>query len=211
MTVGSGDGEPRIPSPEPRAWDDMVLVGRIARPQGLRGHVFVNPETDFVDERFVAGAVLWTNSERGVEALTLAAARLQNGRPVVAFEGVTSIEAVERLVGRELRVPADSLPQLDRGTYYHHQLVGCEVEATTGERVGTVARVDGGIGGTLLTITGPRGEVLVPFATDICVDVDVEQRRIRIEAPPGLLELNESGPPRVGPHRRERPPRRPST
>ena len=204
MTAGSGDGEARIQSPESRAWDDLVLVGRIARPHGIRGHVFVNPETDFVDERFVAGAVFYTSTERGVEPLTLAAARLQNGRPVVAFEGVTSIEAVEPLVGRELRVPEDSLPQLDRGTYYHHQLVGCEVEATSGERVGTVARVDGGIGGTLLTIAGPRGEVLVPFATDICVDVDVEQRRIRIEAPPGLLELNESGPPKGGAHRGER-------
>jgi 16S rRNA processing protein RimM len=164
--------------------------------------VFVNPETDFADERFVAGAVLWTSSAHGVEALTLAASRLQNGRPVVAFEGVTSIEAVEPLVGRELRVPEDSLPQLERGTYYHHQLVGCEVEATGGERVGIVARVDGGIGGTLLTIAGPRGEVLVPFAADICVDVDVERRRIRIEAPDGLLELNEPGPAKGGSHRR---------
>ena len=34
----------------------MVLVGRVARPHGLRGHVVVNPETDFVDERFPAGA-----------------------------------------------------------------------------------------------------------------------------------------------------------
>ena len=33
-------------------WDDMVLVGRVARPHGLRGQVIVNPETDFVEERF---------------------------------------------------------------------------------------------------------------------------------------------------------------
>ena len=36
-------------------WDDMVLVGRIARPHGLRGQVVVNPETDFVEERFAGG------------------------------------------------------------------------------------------------------------------------------------------------------------
>ena len=40
-------------------WDDMVLVGRIARPHGVRGQVIVSPETDFVDERFVSGATMW--------------------------------------------------------------------------------------------------------------------------------------------------------
>ena len=33
----------------------MALVGRIARPHGLRGQVVVNPETDFVEERFRRG------------------------------------------------------------------------------------------------------------------------------------------------------------
>ena len=36
-------------------WDDMALVGRIARPHGIRGQVIVNPETDFPEERFRAG------------------------------------------------------------------------------------------------------------------------------------------------------------
>ena len=43
----------------------MVLVGRVARPHGLRGHVVVNPETDFVEERFRPGATLWTRSAGG--------------------------------------------------------------------------------------------------------------------------------------------------
>ena len=48
-------------------WDDLVLVGRIARPHGLKGHVLVNPETDFAEERFVEGATLWTRSSVGDE------------------------------------------------------------------------------------------------------------------------------------------------
>jgi ribosomal 30S subunit maturation factor RimM len=57
--------------------------------------------------------------------------------------------------------------------------------------VGQVVRVDGGAAGSLLTIDGERGEVLIPLAAQICVDVDVEAKRIRIEPPEGLLELNE--------------------
>lgn len=174
-------------------WDDMVLVGRIARPHGVRGQVIVNPETDFVDDRFVSGATMWVRSGQGEEALTIASARVQNGRPVIGFDGFASIEDVERLAGLELRVPEDSLQALGESTYYQHQLVGCAVETVDGLRVGEVSRVDGGAGGSLLTVRGTRGEVLIPFAQHICVEVDVEGRRIRIDPPAGLLELNEKG------------------
>jgi 16S rRNA processing protein RimM len=169
----------------------MVLVGRIARPHGIRGQVIVTPETDFVEERFRAGATFWTRSDRGAELLTVTSARVQNGRPVIGFEGFTSIEDVERLAGLDLRVTEDTLQPLAPGAYYVHDLVGCVVETASGERVGEVKGVDGGAGASVLNIAGPRGEVLVPLAADICIEVDVAARRIRIAPPRGLLELNE--------------------
>ena len=169
----------------------MILVGRVARPHGLRGQVVVTPETDFVEERFRAGATFWTRSDRGDEALTVSSARVQNGRPVIGFEGFATIEDVERLAGLQLRVPEDALQPLAEGAYYVHDLVGCVVETTSGERVGAVRRVDGGAGASVLSVDGPRGEVLVPLAADICVEVDIAERRIRINPPDGLLELNQ--------------------
>jgi 16S rRNA processing protein RimM len=171
-------------------WDDMAVVGRVARPHGLRGDVVVNPETDFVAERFRPGATVWMRSAEREEQLTIASARVQNGRPVVGFEGVSSIEAAERLAGLELRVPEESLQTLEPGQYYEHQLVGCSVSTADGP-VGTVVRVDRGAGGSRLVVEGARGEILVPLAVDICVEIDVTGRRIRIEPPEGLLELNE--------------------
>lgn len=169
----------------------MVLVGRIARPHGLRGQVVVNPETDFIEDRFSPGAALWTRSDRGDERLVVSSARVQGGRPILAFEGVSTIEQAERLAGLELRVPEEVLQPLEAGAYYQHQLVGCVVETTAGERVGLVTKVDAGLGGSVLTIAGPRGEVLIPFAADICVGIDVGARRITIDPPEGLLELND--------------------
>ena len=171
----------------------MVLVGRVARPHGLRGQVVVNPETDFVEDRFRPGATFWTRSARGEEQLTVATARVQNGRPVIGFEGFSSIEDVERLAGLDLRVPEEELQPLEPGTYYHHQLIGCAVETVAGERVGSVVRVDGGAAGSVLEVEGPRGEVLIPLAVEICVEIDVGMKRIRINPPEGLLDINRRG------------------
>ena len=169
----------------------MVLVGRIARPHGLRGQVIVTPETDFVEDRFRVGATFWTRSARGEDILTVGSARVQNGRPVLGFEGFATIEDVERLAGLDLRIPEESLLPLVEGAYYVHDLVGCAVETTSGERIGEVRRVDGGAGASVLSVGGPRGEVLVPLAADICVEVDIAGRRIRVNPPEGLLELNQ--------------------
>lgn len=168
----------------------MVLVGRIARVHGLKGHVVVNPETDFVDERFAPGSRLWTVRGGVVEPLTVESSRVQNGRPVVRFAGIERIEEAEHLAACELRIPERALQPLGAGQYYEHQLAGCLVETAAGERVGVVTAVDGGGGLARLVVQGARGEVLIPFVEAICTEVDVEGRRIRIEPPEGLLELN---------------------
>jgi 16S rRNA processing protein RimM len=175
---------------DPIDWNDMVVVGRIARPHGLRGDVIVNPETDFVDERFCAGADVWVRSAAGERRLTIAAARMQGSRPVIAFDGLSRLEDVEAMAGLELRIPEEALRPLAPGRYYQHQLVGCAVETKDRGAVGRVVRVES-TGGSRLVVESPRGEVLIPLAVDICVEIDVSGKRIRIDPPDGLLELNE--------------------
>ncbi|HKE88238.1 MAG TPA: ribosome maturation factor RimM [Vicinamibacterales bacterium] len=175
---------------ESPTWDDMILVGRVARPHGIRGQVIVTPETDFVEERFREGATLWCRSARGDERLTVETMRVQKGRPIVGFEGFERIEDVERLSGVELRIPEVALQPLSDGSYYHHDLVGCVVRTVADAPVGTVVRVEGGTGGSLLVIEGTRGEVLIPLVAEICVEIDVRSKRIRIDPPDGLLDLN---------------------
>jgi len=172
----------------------MVLVGRVARAHGIRGQVVVNPETDFVAERFRDGAQVWTRLDGQERLLTIVGARLQGRRPILAFDGYASVEAADALAGAELRVPESALQALPEGSYYLHQLIGCRVETVEGAAVGEVGRVDGGAGSVVLAVNGARGEVLLPLVQDICVGIDVTARMIRVRMPEGLLELNEVKP-----------------
>src|SRR5262245_60042797 len=79
------------------AWEDMLLVGVVARTQGNRGEVIVNATTDFVDERFAVGSRLWWRAGAGpAEEMTVAAFRMHLGRPVVRFDGVGDINGAQR-------------------------------------------------------------------------------------------------------------------
>ncbi len=169
----------------------MAVVGRIARAHGNRGQVIVNLETDFPEERFQPGAELFIERGGRVETLRVAAMRFQHARPVLTIDGVTTMNDAEALAGYELRVPIEWLATLPAGTFYRHELIGCRVETIAGAEVGTVTEVEGDVGGSRLVVTGARGEVLVPLASEICRTIDPAGKRIVIAPPDGLLELND--------------------
>jgi 16S rRNA processing protein RimM len=172
------------------AWDDLVLVGRIARTQGHRGEVIVDAATDFPEHRFAIGAVLHTRRDGVLCDLTIRSMRMHQGRPVVAFDGVDTMNDAEALAGLELRVPEDQLVALPPGTYYEHDLVGCDVVTREGRAVGRVRSVEGGGGMARLIIGHGRAEVQIPLVEALCVEIDPAARRIVIDPPEGLLELN---------------------
>src|SRR3981081_3622907 len=93
-------------------WEDMAVVGRIAPPHGLPGQVIVNPETDFPDQRFQAGAELFIERGGRVETLTVTTARFHRERPVIGIQGVETMNDAATLAGQELRVPVERLVAL---------------------------------------------------------------------------------------------------
>ena len=170
-------------------WEEMAVVGQIARAHGNKGQVIVNPDTDFPEQRFRPGAELFVRRAEEVQRITVTSMRLHQGRPVIGIDGVTTMNDAEAMAGIELRVPRETLAALPAGMYYHHDLVGCRVETSAGKPVGTVTAVDASGGGTRLVIGGAH-EILIPLASDICRTIDTAAKRIVIEPPEGLLELN---------------------
>jgi 16S rRNA processing protein RimM len=174
-------------------WDEMAVVGVIARPHGIRGQVIVNPATDFPEARFAAGSTLFVIKEGRVQPVTVTTSRMHQGRPVIGLEGVSDMDAARELAGLEFRIPVESLAALPEGSYYHHDLIGCVVETLDGTTIGTVSSVEGDMGNTRLVVQRDSGELLIPLASDICTAIEPSAKRIVIAPPDGLLELNERG------------------
>ncbi|MGH9160927.1 MAG: ribosome maturation factor RimM [Vicinamibacteraceae bacterium] len=170
-------------------WDEMAVVGTIGRAHGIRGEVAVHPQTDFPDERFREGAHLFMERAGQVERLTVRGCRVHQRRLLVLFEGVDTRTAADALGRGELRVPASALQPLPPDTYYRHDLVGCRVRLTSGERVGEVVGYDAGPEAGRLVVRAARGELLIPLVRSICVSVDTGTRDIVIDPPEGLLDL----------------------
>jgi 16S rRNA processing protein RimM len=169
---------------------DRLTVGRIGKPQGIRGEVTVEVRTDVPDVRFAPGALLFTDpTERG--PLTVESTRDQNGRLIVSFVGVPDRSAAEALRDTMLLVDAADIPPSDDPDEFHDtQLMGLRADLADGSPLGEVVDVLHLPHGDVLVVRRPEGaEVLVPFVRAIVPDVDLGAGRLLVEPPDGLLDL----------------------
>ncbi len=171
-----------------------VLVGRIGKPHGIRGHVTIDVRTDEPDRRFADGARLRAvppkGSAFGPSTLTVQASRWHLGILHLLFEELTGREEAESARGTMLYadIATDETPE-DPEEFYDHQLVGLAVYDTAGALRGEVTGLVHGGAQDLLTIRTPaRPNVLVPFVAALVPQVDLSARRLVVADRPGLLE-----------------------
>jgi 16S rRNA processing protein RimM len=172
-----------------------MVIARIIGPRGNRGEVAAIPLTDNL-QRFKEPLQVRLSDAAGSGSdhreATVETAWTHKGRLVLKFRGVDTISEADELRGCEVCVPLASRPELPPGEYYQSDLVGCDViEQPGGRRIGRVADLVEGPGQALLRVEGVDGaEILIPFARSICVEIDPQRKRILVNLPGGLEELN---------------------
>jgi 16S rRNA processing protein RimM len=88
-------------------------------------------------------------------------------------------------------VEEEELQPLAAGEYYFHEIEGFSVETLQGREVGRVKEFIAISGSDLLVVESGGREILIPLAGAICLEFDLLNRRIVIDPPDGLLDLNE--------------------
>lgn len=173
----------------------QLVVARVGRAHGIRGEVTVEVRTDEPELRLAPGEVLATEPPE-VGPLTIEAGRVHSGRLLLRFAGVHDRDGAEALRNTLLvaDVDPDQLPD-DPEEFYDHQLVGLAVVTVAdGREVGQVREVAHLPGQDLLVVATPGGgEVFVPFVEAIVPDVDLDEGRVLVDPPPGLLTLEQPG------------------
>jgi 16S rRNA processing protein RimM len=166
----------------------------VTKPQGLTGAVRVELFLDD-DRAFAAGRIVSVKTKSGERDQEIESFRRQSGRPVLKLRGVNDRSAAEAIVGAELWMTAGHLPRLSDGSFYTFDLKGCDVYVDPDRRLGTVVDVLDAAGSGLLRIDHDGKELLVPFAAAFLKRIDIEGKRIDLNLPEGLLELNSRNDP----------------
>ncbi|MFI5399956.1 MAG: ribosome maturation factor RimM [SAR324 cluster bacterium] len=174
--------------------DRFVCIGRVGGAHGMHGEIKVVPLTD-APERYGNLSALIVDTARGLRAFEVEKLRGAGGQWLMKLKGLAGRDAAEALKGGEVLIEPGQEEPLGENEYLADDLTGCEVVTMAGAPVGLVTGLmDAGTQQVLRVHPAAGGEsggeVLVPLAETIVKEVNLDRRIIRIDPPPGLLELN---------------------
>ncbi|MCR4758322.1 MAG: ribosome maturation factor RimM [Butyrivibrio sp.] len=168
---------------------DRFQVGVIASTHGLHGEVNVFPTTEDPN-RFKKLKKVTLHTKRGEEIeLDVQSAKFFKKFVIVKFKQFNDINEVEKLKGCELTIERKDAIKLQPGEYYCADLIGLSIVDEEGKVLGTLVDVIQTGANDVYEMKREDGEenVLIPAIKDCILDVDIENKQIKIRVIPGLL------------------------
>ena len=159
----------------------MVIMGRIAAAQGIRGWIKVQPYTEYLDS-LLGYRTWWIGHEQGPwREVEVQQCEVHSKTLAAQLPGCPDRNAAEKLKGLLIAVPRSSLPQQTEDEYYWSDLIGLEVMNEAGERFGKVANLLETGANLVLRVKDDNGETLIPFVVTAIKQVDVKNKTILVD------------------------------
>jgi 16S rRNA processing protein RimM len=160
---------------------NLYLIGRILKPQGIRGEVKVDPVSEQPD-RFERLKKVQVGDEH-TTVYTIESVRIFKRFALIKFHEINDRNGAERLREKGVFVSKAELLSPGPDEYYIHDLIGCRIDTAAEQNVATVTNVLQGTGNDVLVIKDYHDrEVLVPMVKEAIEKVDIEKKIIIVRS-----------------------------
>ena len=168
---------------------DCFFVGKIVKKYSFKGELLIKLDTDD-PELFLQMESVFVEQHKNLIPFFIEESGLHKSSLLrVKFEEVDDEPTAEALIGKELYLPLQLLPELTGNQFYYHEIVGFAVIDALKGAIGTVNGVNDQTAQHLLQIDKDGTELLIPINDEIIQKVDRTTRTLHIQAPEGLIDL----------------------
>ena len=165
---------------------EYLSIGQIINTHGLRGAVKVYPLTDDIS-RFKKLKEVYVEENDGIVKYKVESVKFLSSTVSVKLKGVDSEEAANKLRGFYIKVDRKSAVKLPKDTYFICDLIDLEVYDEKGLLIGTVKDVLQTGSNDVYVIESSGKDILIPALKDIVKKIDLENKKILVEMPEGLI------------------------
>lgn len=167
--------------------EECFQLGKITKPFGYKGQVVFFLDVDCPDDYSGLDSV-FVEVKGKLIPYFIKQININGNKAVVTFEDLKAEEA-QALVGCDLFLPLDLLPQLTGNRFYFHEVIGWKVVDTEKGDIGTIQSVIEFPAQPLFQIMKNGTEILIPIIDPVIKNVNREEKTILIDAPKGLIDL----------------------
>ncbi len=164
-----------------------VLIGKVVGAHGIKG---TNKFKSYAESLsvFAPGRSIRVRDNRNREkTVEVSWVKSHTRTPLILFKGITDRDGAEALIGADMFIPEAELPELEEDTYYWFELIGLEVYTTEEDYLGRITSIFETGSNDVYVVKGEKQEVLIPALESVVIDIDIENNRIRVDLPEGLV------------------------
>ena len=170
---------------------DVIYIGRVIRPHGLKGKVIVRTFAEFPRnvKPFSSICVGTCSADSYTIIIDSLVPSARKNEFIVTFQGIDNRTQADTIIGSLLWLPQEELEALPENEYYIFELIGCRIYTVSGENAGIVEDVVSIPGNDLLHVNDGVNSYFIPMVKEIVKSVDIEHQRIVVELLEGLKEI----------------------
>jgi 16S rRNA processing protein RimM len=171
--------------------NNLLPIGRVVKPHGVKGQFKVKYYGEDLTQFSRYREIVLPDGSGNPQTYDVVQAVSQPPLILLQLKGIERIEDVLPLVGKEILIRKDVLPDLEEGEYYWMDLLGMGVETEDGRKIGTVKEIFATGANDVYVVEGKRREIFLPAIGEVIKDVDRQRRMIKAHWMEGLWEAED--------------------
>ncbi|MFH1154932.1 MAG: ribosome maturation factor RimM [Pseudomonadota bacterium] len=162
----------------------LITIGKVTGVHGLKGYLKIVSYAES-NTIFRPGLNFYITAGSDSGRYEVEAASPHKKGMLVLFRDM-DVDKAQKLLGRDLCVSREDLPEPEAGSYYWQDLVGMEVIDETQGVLGVIDSILPTGSNDVYVVKGGQREVMVPALASVVISVDIENKQMRIDLPEGL-------------------------
>jgi 16S rRNA processing protein RimM len=163
-----------------------ITVGKIVGTHGIRGLLKVLSYAESLDVFAPGKTLALSRKGKPVGRFSVASSRRHKGVVLVAIEGISSIETAMAWIGCQVDVDKATLPPVEEGAYYWHQIIGMKVVTSDNRTIGRVKAIFPTGSNDVYVVRDGKKEILIPAIDSVVVHIDLDEKTMTVDLPEGL-------------------------
>ena len=168
---------------------ETILLGKVVATHGIKGQLRIASYSGELENILALRSLMLKGPNGEMETFEVAASAIHGKKVLISLKKYSTINEVLHLVGRELYIRREQLPELSEGEYYWCELLGLKVVTSQGEPLGELTEIIPTGSNDVYVVTSGGKEYLIPALEDVILDINLDDGVMTVSPPEGLLDL----------------------
>ncbi len=169
--------------------EECFYLGKIVRKYSFKGEVLIKLDTD-QPELYTELESVFVDYNNNLIPFFIQQSGLHKSELLrVRFDDVDTEEKADEIIGLEVYLPLNFLPELDDDQFYYHEIIGFTAEDVRFGKIGIVKGVNDSAAQALFEIDRDGKQILIPVNDDFIKKVDKKNKVLLLDTPEGLIDL----------------------